>query len=56
MYQILKDMQDQSYPLPIKKTPLELNQGLKSEYKRKRYSISSLLEAGTQEEKEVINH
>ena len=35
MYRMLKHMQDQSYPLPIKITPTEFDQGLKSEHKRK---------------------
>src|SRR5437762_9682502 len=30
IYQIPKHMQDQSYPLPVKKTPIEFDQGLKS--------------------------
>src|SRR5256885_14270622 len=34
MYRILKYTQDQSYPLPIKKTPAEFDQGWKSEHER----------------------
>jgi hypothetical protein len=42
-YRMLKHMQDQSYPLPVKKTPAEFDQGLKSEHQKKYHNASSLL-------------
>ena len=51
MHRMLKHKQDQSYPLPVKKTPTEFDQELKSEHERKCHGTS---ETGTQEE--IVNH